>query len=148
MKLVVQRVTHADVEVEEKVVGKINSGFMVLVGIGSGDTEEQADFLAKKLCNLRIFEDENEKMNLSIKEVNGKILAISQFTLYADTNSGNRPSFTNAEKPERAQNLYKYFMEKCRSEGIDVEEGIFGAHMKVSLINDGPFTIVLDSEKL
>ena len=140
----VQRVTNAKVEVEEKIAGKIDKGFMVLVGVGIGDTKEQADFLAKKLCNLRVFEDENEKMNLSIKDIGGKILAISQFTLYADCNHGNRPSFINAEKPEQAKALYEYFMEKCRAEGIEVEEGVFGAYMKVSLLNDGPVTIILE----
>ena len=144
MRLVIQRVANAKVDVKEKTVGKIDKGFMVLVGVGMGDTKEQADFLAKKLCNLRVFEDENEKMNLSIKDIGGKILAISQFTLYADCNHGNRPSFINAEKPEQAKALYEYFMEKCRAEGIEVEEGVFGAYMKVSLLNDGPVTIILE----
>ena len=115
-----------------------------MYGIGSGDSEEQADFLAKKLCGLRVFEDENEKMNLSIKDVKGKILAISQFTLYADCSGGNRPSFTNAEKPDRANYLYEYFMKKCIEQGIEVEKGTFGAHMEVSLINNGPVTIILE----
>ena len=144
MKLVVQRVTNAKVEVNEEIVGKIENGLMVLVGIGVGDTEEHANFLAKKLCNLRIFEDENEKMNLSIKDVNGKILAISQFTLYANCSHGNRPSFIESEKPEQAKKLYEYFMKKCIEEGVETEEGIFGAHMKVSLLNDGPVTIILE----
>ena len=144
MKLVIQRVKNAKVDVEGKTVGKIDIGFLVLVGIGEGDTEEKADYLAKKICNLRIFEDENEKMNLSIKDVNGKILAISQFTLYADCNHGNRPSFTNAEKPDQANMLYEYFIEKCLEENIEVEKGIFGAHMEVSLLNNGPVTIILE----
>ena len=128
------------VEQQEKL--KMDSQYQF--GIGAGDNEEQADFLAKKLCNLRIFEDDNEKMNLSIKDVKGKILAISQFTLYADCTGGNRPSFTNAEKPEEANRLYEYFMQKCREQEIVVEKGIFGAHMEVSLLNNGPVTIILE----
>ncbi len=144
MRLVVQRVTQAKVEVEKQVLGQIETGFMVLVGVGIGDTKEQAEFLAKKLCNLRIFEDENEKMNLSIKDVKGKILAISQFTLYADCKKGNRPSFIFAESPEKANEIYEYFMEQCKKEGVEVEKGEFGAHMEVSLLNDGPVTIILE----
>lgn len=117
---------------------------MVLCGITHTDTKEKADFLAKKLCNLRIFEDENGKMNLSIKDVKGKLLIVSQFTLYADCSSGNRPSFTNAANPDYANELYEYFMEKCRQEGLEVEKGIFGAHMEVSLLNSGPVTIILE----
>ncbi len=144
MRLVVQRVTHAKVQVGNEIIGQIEKGFMVLVGIRAGDTRQQAEFLAKKLCNLRIFEDENEKMNLSIQDVKGKILAISQFTLYADCKKGNRPSFVFAEEPERANELYEYFMEQCKKEGIDVEKGKFGAHMEVSLLNNGPVTIILE----
>ena len=144
MKLIVQRVKHADVVVEEQIVGKIGKGFLVLCGITHTDTKENADFLAKKLCNLRIFEDENEKMNLSIKDINGELLIISQFTLYADCNGGNRPSFINAAKPEYANELYEYFLNKCMEYGIKVEHGVFGAHMKVSLLNDGPVTIELE----
>ncbi|MBR3162765.1 MAG: D-tyrosyl-tRNA(Tyr) deacylase [Clostridia bacterium] len=144
MKLVIQRVTQAQVEVDEKIVGKINKGFMVLLGIAKGDTKEQADYLVKKLCNLRVFEDENQKMNLALKDVNGELLIISQFTLCADCSSGNRPSFTGAEKPEKANALYDYFCEECGKYGIKVEKGIFGADMQVSLINDGPVTIVMD----
>ena len=145
MKLVVQRVLNAQVDVDGKTVGKINKGFMVLCGITHEDTEKEADVLARKLCNLRVFEDENEKMNLSLKDVNGELLIISQFTLYADSmSSGNRPSFIAAARPEKAEPLYEYFLKKCEEEGIHVEKGIFGADMKVSLINDGPVTIILE----
>ena len=146
MKLVVQRVKNAQVEVENEIVGKINKGFMVLCGITHEDTEKEADILARKLCNLRVFEDENEKMNLSIKDVVGELLIISQFTLYADSmSSGNRPSFIAAARPEKAEPLYEYFIKKCSEEyGIHVEKGIFGANMQVSLINDGPVTIILE----
>ena len=147
MKLVVQRVLNSKVEVEGKVVGQIEKGFMVLCGITHNDTEKEADILAKKLCNLRVFEDENEKMNLSLKDVGGKLLIISQFTLYADSmSSGNRPSFINAARPEKAEPLYEYFLKKCEAEGIGVQKGIFGADMKVSLVNDGPVTIILEKE--
>lgn len=145
MKLVVQRVLNSKVEVEGKTVGKIDKGFMVLCGLTHSDTEKEADILARKLCNLRVFEDENQKMNLSIKDVNGELLIISQFTLYADSmSSGNRPSFTNSAKPEVAEPLYEYFIKKCEEYGVHVEKGIFGADMKVSLINDGPVTIILE----
>lgn len=144
MRLVVQRVSKASCEVDGKITGKIDNGFMVLVGITHDDTKENADFLAKKLCNLRVFEDENEKMNLNIKQVGGKLLVISQFTLYADTTQGNRPSFINAAKPDYANDLYEYFMEKCKGEGLEVEKGIFGAHMNISLVNSGPVTIMLE----
>ena len=120
---------------------------MVLCGITHNDTEKEADILARKLCNLRVFEDENQKMNLSIKDVKGKLLIISQFTLYADSmSSGNRPSFINAARPEKAEPLYEYFLKKCEEEGIEVQKGIFGADMKVSLVNDGPVTIILEKE--
>lgn len=144
MKLVVQRVTQAQVEVNKKIVGKIGKGFMVLLGVAEGDTKEQADYLVKKLCNLRVFEDENEKMNLALKDVDGELLIISQFTLCADCSGGNRPSFTGAEKPEKANEMYEYFCEQCNNNGYKVEKGIFGADMQVSLINDGPVTIILE----
>ena len=143
MKLVVQRVKNAKVEVDNKVVGKIEKGFMVLVGVGQDDTEKKADYLVKKLINLRVFEDENGKMNLSIKDVQGKLLLVSQFTLYADCNSGNRPSFINAAKPDLANKLYEYFCMKCNEE-VHVEKGIFGANMQVTLQNNGPVTILLE----
>lgn len=145
MRLVVQRVQNAKVDVDSKTVGKIDKGFMVLCGITHDDTKEKCDFLAKKLCYLRVFEDENEKMNLALKDVGGKLLIISQFTLYADCSGGNRPSFVNAAKPEMANELYEYFCDKCQNEyGIEVQKGIFGAHMEVSLLNDGPVTIILE----
>jgi len=143
MKLVVQRVDNASVDVNNETVGKIEKGYMVLVGIRENDTKEQADYLVKKLINLRIFEDENGKMNLNIKDVQGELLLISQFTLYADTSNGNRPSFTNAEKSEKANELYEYFCNKC-NEQIHVEKGIFGEHMEISLKNNGPVTIILE----
>lgn len=143
MKLVVQRVTKAEVKVNGKTTGKIDKGYLVLLGITHSDNKEIADYLAKKLINLRVFEDENEKMNLSIKDVDGKLLIVSQFTLYGDASHGNRPSFTEAAKPDMANELYEYFCDKC-SEEIPVEKGIFGADMKVELLNDGPVTIILE----
>ena len=143
MKLVVQRVSKASVTVDNKVVGKIEKGLMVLVGIKVGDTEKEADYLAKKLVNLRIFEDENEKMNLSVQDVKGKLLLVSQFTLYGDASEGNRPSFIEAAKPDEANRLYEYFCDKC-SEKVEVQKGIFRTHMNVELINDGPVTILLE----
>ena len=144
MKLVIQRVKRASVEVENKIVGKIGQGFLVLLGVGPNDTEEIADFLVQKLIKLRVFEDENKKMNLSIKDINGELLIVSQFTLYADCSSGNRPSFTNAAKQDLANELYEYFIKKCMEENIKVEHGIFGADMQVELLNDGPVTILLE----
>lgn len=144
MKLVIQRVKKAKVDVEEKTVGKIGKGFLVFVGITHTDTKEEANFLAKKLCNLRVFEDNDNKMNLALKDVKGELLIISQFTLYANTKDGNRPSFTDAAKSEVAEPLYEYFLEKCREYGIKVEKGIFGADMQVSLLNDGPVTIIIE----
>lgn len=144
MKLVVQRVKNAKVEVEGKTVGSINNGFLVLLGVAHTDTRKEADYLVKKLCNLRVFEDDNGKMNLGLKDVEGELLIVSQFTLYADCTQGNRPSFTNAAKPDVANELYEYFCEKCREQNIKVEKGIFGADMKVSLLNDGPVTIILE----
>lgn len=144
MKLVIQRVTQAQVEVNKKIVGKINKGFMVLLGVAEGDTKEQADYLVKKLCNLRVFEDENEKMNLALKDIGGELLIISQFTLCADCSGGNRPSFIGAEKPEKANELYEYFCKECSNNGYKVEKGIFGADMQVSLTNDGPVTIIIE----
>ncbi len=144
MKIVVQRVKSAQVEVEGKVVGKIEKGFLVLLGITHTDTKEQADYLVKKLCNLRVFTDENDKMNLALKDVKGKLLIVSQFTLYADCSQGNRPSFIQAAKPEQANDLYEYFCLACQNNGIQVEKGVFGAHMQVQLLNDGPVTIVME----
>ena len=144
MKFIVQRVNKSQVEVEEKIVGKIDRGFMVLIGITHNDTKEIADFLVRKLINLRVFEDENGKMNLSLKDVQGSLLLISQFTLYADCTSGNRPSFTNVAKPEFANELYEYIIEECKKQISNVQTGIFGADMQVSLVNDGPVTIILE----
>ena len=143
MRLVVQRVKNAKVEVDNKIVGQINQGYMVLVGVGPNDTEKEADYLAKKLINLRVFEDENGKMNLGLKDVNGELLLISQFTLYADCSGGNRPSFINAAKPNKANELYEYFCKKC-AESVPVQKGVFGAHMEVTLQNSGPVTILLE----
>ena len=145
MKIVIQRVKNAKVDVEGKTVGKIDKGFLVLLGVTNGDTKEQADYLVKKLCKLRVFTDENDKMNLDIKQVGGKLLIVSQFTLYANCKDGNRPSFTDAARPEEAEELYEYFCEQCKEKyGIEVEKGIFGAHMEVSLLNDGPVTIIIE----
>ena len=144
MRLLIQRVQNANVKVNDTSVSDIEKGFLVFVGIAPTDTTATADYLAKKLCNLRIFEDENGKMNLSIKDVCGRLLVVSQFTLYADCEHGNRPSFTNAAKPALANELYEYFCKKCREQHIDVQTGIFGEHMEVSLLNDGPVTILLE----
>lgn len=144
MKLVIQRVKHAKVEVENKIVGKIGQGFLVLLGVGPEDTKETADYLVQKIIKLRVFEDENGKMNLALKDINGELLVISQFTLYADCTGGNRPSFTLAAKPDKANELYEYFISKCEGENVKVDHGIFGADMKVELLNDGPVTIILE----
>lgn len=148
MKFVIQRVTKASVTVEEKVVGKIGKGFLVLVGVSGEDNKEAADKLVKKLVGLRIFEDSEGKTNLSLADVGGELLMISQFTLYANCKKGYRPSFTDAGKPDMANDLYEYICAECKKSVPVVEKGIFGAHMKVSLLNDGPFTIVLDSRDL
>ena len=144
MKLVVQRVKKAEVKVDGNIIGKIDKGFLVLIGIKVGDTKEQADYLVKKLCNLRVFSDENDKMNLSIKDVKGKLLIVSQFTLYGDCSQGNRPSFIEAARPEEANPLYEYFCNQCELNNIEVQKGIFGADVKVELINDGPVTIIIE----
>lgn len=144
MKFVVQRVKNAQVDVDNKTVGKIDNGFLVLIGIMHTDTKEIADYLVKKLINLRVFEDENGKMNLSLKDVKGSLLLVSQFTLYADCSGGNRPSFTEAAKPDFANELYEYIISECKKKNDKVETGIFGADMKVSLLNDGPVTIVME----
>lgn len=144
MKAVIQRVKHAQVEVDKKIVGKINEGFLILLGVAPDDTKEKADAMVKKITKLRIFEDENEKMNLSIQDIKGELLVVSQFTLYADCSGGNRPSFINAAKPDLANELYEYFVEKCKEVIPVVQTGIFGAHMEVSLLNNGPVTIELE----
>ncbi len=148
MRFVIQRVRQASVMVENEYVGKINHGFLVLVGICNNDNKEIADKMVKKLIGMRIFEDENGKTNLDIKTVNGEMLIISQFTLYADCKKGNRPSFINAGAPDMANELYEYILAKCMEDIPVVEKGIFGADMKVELLNDGPFTIVLDSDDI
>ncbi len=147
MKVVVQRVSEASVTIDEQIHGKIDKGFLLLVGIQDSDSEEVVRKMADKIARMRIFVDENDKMNLSLSQVNGDILSISQFTLYADCKKGNRPSFSLAGKPEHAKKMYLYFNEYLRSLGIRVEEGIFGADMKVRLLNDGPVTIILDSNE-
>ena len=148
MRIVIQRVKRASVSVEEKVVGSIQKGFLVLIGVGQGDDEATADKYMKKLLGLRIFEDENGKTNKSLADVDGQLLMVSQFTLYANCKKGNRPSFVEAGKPDMAEELYEYIISKCKEQIPVVERGMFGADMKVSLVNDGPFTIVLDSDRL
>lgn len=148
MKFVIQVVTEANVKVEGKTVGEIGKGFLVLVGVGQDDTKEVADKMIKKLIGMRIFSDENGKTNLALKDVEGELLLISQFTLYADCKKGNRPNFLNAGKPEMANELYEYIISECKKQVPVVEKGVFGAEMMVSLTNDGPFTIILDSRDL
>lgn len=149
MRLVIQRVQSASVKIDDKVVGSIDKGFMVLFGACEDDNTIIADKMLKKLAGLRIFEDENGKTNLSLNDVGGQILLVSQFTLYADCKKGNRPSFSKSGDPQKANELYEYSVSKLREEyGFDVKTGRFGADMKVSLINDGPFTIILDSDEI
>lgn len=144
MKFVIQRVNHASVKVDGQVVGSIGKGFLVFIGISNTDTKELADKYIKKMIQLRIFEDENGKTNLSLKDVGGQLLLVSQFTLYANCKKGNRPSFVDAGKPDMANEMYEYIISECQKQVDVVEKGIFGADMKVSLENDGPFTIILD----
>ena len=147
MRIVLQRVKSASVSIDDVVVGKINQGFLLLVGVGPEDSSDDASYLARKIAGMRIFSDENGKMNLSINQIGGKILSVSQFTLFADTKKGNRPSFTGAASPDFATNLYEEFNELLRTEyGLTVETGEFGADMQVSLVNDGPVTIILDTK--
>ena len=146
MKLVVQRVKYASVAVDGEIVGKINQGLMILIGAKKGDTEKDVEYCVDKAINLRIFTDENDKMNLSVKDINGELLLISQFTLYGDTSHGRRPSFTEAEEPIHANELYEFFIEKSKESGLKVEKGIFGADMKVELLNDGPVTLIIESK--
>lgn len=146
MRFVVQRVSKANVAVEGKIIGAIEKGFLVFIGVNNADTKEIADKLVKKLVGLRIFKDENGKTNLDLKAVDGSLLIISQFTLYADCRKGNRPSFINAGLPDMAEELYEYVIKQCQKEIPHVEHGKFGADMKVSLVNDGPFTVILDSD--
>ena len=149
MKAVLQRVTHAQVVVEGELISKIDNGFLILLGVEQSDTKEHADVLSKKISGMRVFEDENGKMNLSLSDTNGSVLVISQFTLLADCRKGRRPSFVNAGAPDMANELYEYFCERIKADGIEtVKKGVFGADMKVSLLNDGPVTILLDSKEL
>ena len=148
MRFVIQRVMNSKVTIDGKIRGQIGKGFMVLIGVGEGDTVETADKMIHKMINLRIFEDENGKTNLGLKDVSGSLLLISQFTLYSDCKRGNRPSFFKAGDPDMAKSLYEYIISKCKNEIEVVEQGEFGADMKVELVNDGPFTVLLDSDKL
>lgn len=147
MRAVIQRVSEASVEISDSVVGQIGPGLVVLLGVGRDDVNADADYLAEKIVNLRVFEDDNGKMNRSISETGGSILVVSQFTLYGDVRRGRRPSYSDAAEPDKANELYKYFVERLRSFGVRVETGVFQAMMKVSLTNDGPVTILLDSRK-
>ena len=144
MKVVIQRVEHASVTIDGQVHGQIGKGYLVLLGVGHDDDEATADRIVKKMIGLRIFADDNGKTNLSLKDVGGSLLIVSQFTLYADCRHGNRPGFTDAAKPDRANALYEYFVKKCAEQVGNVQTGSFGADMKVELLNDGPFTIILD----
>lgn len=148
MRLVIQRVQHAEVKVNGETTGSIGKGFLVLIGVAETDTREIADKMIKKLLGFRIFEDAEGKTNLDLDAVDGELLLVSQFTLYADCKKGNRPSFIKAGNPDMANELYEYIIAKCRQEIPKVEKGIFGADMKVSLLNDGPFTILLDSDEI
>lgn len=148
MRFIIQRVRHASVTIDGEVRGKIGKGFMVLIGIGADDTKEIADKLVRKLVNMRIFEDADGRTNLGLKDVEGELLLISQFTLYADCKKGNRPSFTKAGAPVMAESLVEYIIEECKKEIPVVAQGEFGADMKVELLNDGPFTVILDSDEI
>ena len=145
MKVVIQRVRRASVKVNNKIIGKIGSGLVVLIGVGEGDTEKEAEHFADKIVNLRIFADENDKMNRSALDINGEILAVSQFTLYGDTKKGRRPSFVKAAGPEKAEKLFNYFVAKLRGTGLKVATGKFQAMMLVEIHNDGPVTLVIES---
>ncbi|GIW23529.1 MAG: D-aminoacyl-tRNA deacylase [Candidatus Sericytochromatia bacterium] len=145
MKVVLQRVSYGKVIVKSKIIGEISQGFVLLIGISKDDNEEKVSFIADKVINLRVFSDDNGKMNLSLKDVNGEILAVSQFTLYGDTKKGRRPSFTEAADPEKAKYLYDFFVEKLKSSVSKVETGIFGAEMEVEIHNDGPVTFILEN---
>ncbi|MBQ8391884.1 MAG: D-tyrosyl-tRNA(Tyr) deacylase [Clostridia bacterium] len=148
MKIVLQRVLQAKVEVAGETVGEIGKGYLLLLGVSNEDNKDIADKMIEKISRLRIFEDENGKTNLSIDQVDGEVLVVSQFTLYADCRKGNRPSFTNAGSPDKANELYEYIVERCKGLFKKTQHGVFGADMQVSLINDGPFTLVLDSEEI
>lgn len=147
MKAVLQRVAYAQVKVDGEVIGEIGKGYLILLGVAETDSEAAADKMADKICKLRIFEDENGKTNLSLADVGGEILVVSQFTLYADCHKGNRPSFIKAGSPDKANRLYEYFITRCQQYVSRVEHGSFGADMKVELLNDGPFTLVLEGDE-
>ena len=147
MRAVVQRVASSRVTVDERVTGEVKKGLLVLLGVTHDDTSKDVDYMVDKVTNLRIFEDENDKMNLSLKDIGGEVMAVSQFTLYGDARKGRRPSFSDAARPDVANPLYEEFVEKLRAQGITVGTGVFGAHMMVELINDGPVTILLESKK-
>lgn len=148
MRFVIQRVKEASVQAEQEVIGEIKKGYLVLIGVSDSDTEQVADRMIKKMIGLRIFEDENGKTNLSLADVGGGLLLVSQFTLYANCKKGNRPSFIEAGAPDKANEMYEYVIRECKKSVPEVQTGRFGAEMEVSLVNDGPFTILLDSEKL
>ncbi|MDO5725550.1 MAG: D-aminoacyl-tRNA deacylase [Tissierellia bacterium] len=148
MRAVIQRVKGAKVKVENETINEIDKGFLVLLGVEEDDTDKDLEYICNKTIGLRIFEDENKNMNLSLADVGGEILAISQFTLYGDARKGRRPSFIKAARPEKANPLYEKFLEKCNNKGIKTYGGVFGAHMEIELINDGPVTIILDSSKI
>lgn len=148
MRGILQRVAHASVEVDGDIVGKIGNGLLILLGVSDSDTDADLKYIADKALNLRIFSDENDKMNLSVKDIGGEILVVSQFTLYGDCRKGRRPSFDSAGKPDYANDMYEKFISYCAESGLKVKHGIFGADMKVSLLNDGPVTIMLDSTKI
>lgn len=146
MRIVIQRVSEASVSIHQEIAGQINQGFMVLVGVEEADSQEDVDYLVRKTANMRIFEDKEGKMNISLKDIGGQVLSISQFTLHANTKKGNRPSFIDAAKPDHSLPLYEAYNEGLRQEGLTVETGEFGADMQVALINDGPVTIIIDSK--
>ncbi|MGM9992418.1 MAG: D-aminoacyl-tRNA deacylase [Candidatus Bruticola sp.] len=148
MRAVVQRVLGSSVEVDNQVVGQIGQGLLVLVAVHCDDTEKEADWLAHKITHLRIFSDENDKMNLSVSDIGGQVLVVSQFTLYGDCRKGLRPSYSHSAAPQEASRLYSYFVEKIKSCGLEVQEGVFQAHMLVSLVNDGPVTIIIDTPSI
>ena len=148
MRAVVQRVTEASVSVDNDIVGSIKKGLLVFLGVGNEDNFNDLEYLVEKVLGLRIFEDDMEKMNLSLLDIQGELLIISQFTLYGDVRKGKRPNFTQSAKPDIAEDLYNQFVDKCKEKGIKTEKGVFGAHMKINLINDGPVTIMVDSKKV